>query len=70
MINFERAQWAEKIILVLKDGEIFKGSGAGILLAKDFDNLEYQYDTFYLNDGKSIIAFKIDEIEDIEIFEE
>ncbi|MEQ0488842.1 hypothetical protein ABLW17_07240 [Anaerococcus murdochii] len=70
MINFERAQWAEKIILVLKDGEIFKGSGAGILLAEDFDNLEYQYDTFYLNDGKSTIAFKIDEIEDIEIFEE
>lgn len=70
MIDFEKAQWTDKIIVVLKDGEIFKGSGAGVLLAEDFDNTEYQYDTFYLNDGKKLIAIKIDEIDDIVILEE
>lgn len=70
MIDFEKAQWADKIIVVLKDGEIFKGSGAGILLAEDFDNPECQYDTIYLNDGKNSIAFNIDEIDDIVILEE
>ena len=56
--------------MILKDGRIFKGSGAGILLAEDFDNPEYQFDTFYLNDGKNPIAFSIDDIDDIVIVKE
>lgn len=70
MIDFERVQWADRLIVILKDGRIFKGSGAGILLAEDFDNPEYQFDTFYLNDGKNPIAFSIDDIDDIVIVKE
>lgn len=70
MIDFERVQWADRLIVILKDGRIFKGSGAGILLAEDFDNPEYQFDTFYLNDGKNSIAFSIDDIDDIVIVKE
>ncbi len=70
MIDFERVQWADRLIVILKDERIFKGSGAGILLAEDFDNPEYQFDTFYLNDGKNSIAFSIDDIDDIVIVKE
>lgn len=69
MINFEKAQWADNIIVVLKDGERHQGHGAGILLAKDYDENEYQFDTFYINDGTNSITFEINEIEDIIIIE-
>lgn len=67
MINFEKAQWADDIIVLLKNGEKFQGTGAGIIMAEDFDEPEYQYDTFYLNNGVKSIAFKIEDIKDIEI---
>lgn len=67
MINFEKAQWADDIIVILKNGEEFQGSGAGISMAEDFDDPEYQYDTFYINNGVKSIALKIDDIKDIEI---
>lgn len=67
MINFEKAQWADNIIVILKNGEKFQGSGAGISMAEDFDDSEYQYDTFYVNNSVKSIALKIEDIEDIEI---
>ncbi len=67
MINFEKAQWADNIIVILKNGEEFQGSGAGILMAEDFGDSEYQYDTLYVNNGVKSIALKIDDIEVIEI---
>lgn len=67
MIDFEKAQWADNIIVILKNGEKFQGSGAGILMAEDFDDSEYQYDTFYVNNSVKSIALKIEDIEDIEI---
>lgn len=67
MINFEKAQWAGDIIVILKNGEKFEGSGAGILMAEDFEDSEYQYDTFYVNNGVKSIAFKIEDIKDIKI---
>lgn len=67
MINFEKAQWADDIIVILKNGEKFEGSGAGILMAEDFEDSEYQYDTFYVNNGVKSIAFKIEDIKDIKI---
>lgn len=67
MINFEKAQWADDIIVILKNGEKFEGSGAGILMAEDFEDSEYQYDTFYVNNGFKSIAFKIEDIKDIKI---
>lgn len=67
MINFEKAQWADNIIVILKNGEKIQGSGAGILMAEDFDDSEYQYDTFYVNNSVKSIALKIEDIEDIEI---
>lgn len=65
MINFEKAQWADDIIVILKNGEKFQGSGAGILMAEDFDDPEYQYDTFYVNNGVKSIALKIKDIKEI-----
>ncbi|WP_130820093.1 hypothetical protein [Anaerococcus vaginimassiliensis] len=67
MINFEKAQWADNIIVILKNGEKIQGSGAGILIAEDFDDSEYQYDTFYVNNSVKSIALKIEDIEDIKI---
>ena len=67
MIDFEKAQWADDIIVILENGEVFQGSGSGILMAEDFDESEYQYDTFYVNNGVKSIALKIDDIKDIEI---
>lgn len=69
MINFEKAQWADDIVVILKNGEEFQGSGAGISMAEDFDDPEYQYDTFYVNNGVKSIALKIDDIKNIEIIE-
>ena len=34
-------------------------------MAEDFDDIEYNFDTFYLNDQFKSIAFNINEIEDI-----
>ncbi len=65
MINFEKAQWADNIIVILKNGEKFQGSGAGILLAEDFDDPEYEYDTFYVNNSVKSIALKIEDIKEI-----
>lgn len=65
MINFEKAQWADNIIVILKNGEKIQGSGAGILMAEDFDDSEYQYDTFYVNNGVNSIALKIEDIKEI-----
>lgn len=62
LIDFEKAQWADNIIVILKDGKKYRGRGAGILLAEDFGDIEYQFDTFYLNDGNNSIAFNIDKI--------
>lgn len=67
MIDFEKAQWADDIIVKLKNGEKFQGAGAGILMAEDFDDSEYKYDTFYVNNGVKSIALKIDDIKDIKI---
>lgn len=67
MIDFEKAQWADDIIVLLKNGEKFQGTGAGIIMAEDFDEPEYQYDTFYVNNGVKSIALKIEDIKDIEI---
>ena len=67
MIDFDKAQWADDIIVILKNGEKILGSGAGILMAEDFEEPEYQYDTFYVNNGVKSIAIKIEEIEKIEI---
>ena len=67
MINFEKAHWADNIIVILKNGEKIQGSGAGILIAEDFDDSEYQYDTFYVNNSVKSIALKIEDIEDIKI---
>ena len=53
--------------MYLKNGEKIQGSGAGILMAEDFEEPEYQYDTFYVNNGVKSIAIKIEEIEKIEI---
>lgn len=65
MINFEKAQWADNIIVILKNGEKFQGSGVGISMAEDFDDSEYQYDTFYVNNGVKSIALKIEDIKEI-----
>ena len=70
MINFEKAQWSNNITVILKNGEKYQGSGAGILMAEDFDEPEYQYDTFYVNNGVKSIALKIEEIKSIEIIKE
>lgn len=69
MIDFEKAQWAANIIIILKDGKKYQREGAGISMAEDFDDIEYKFDTFYLNDGNNSIAFNIDEVEDILIIE-
>lgn len=65
MIDFEKAQWADNIIIILKNGEKFQGSGSGISMAEDFDDSEYQYDTFYVNNGVKSIALKIEDIKEI-----
>lgn len=65
MINFEKAQWADDLTVILKNGEKFQGSGAGILTAEDFDDSEYKYDVFYINNGVESIALKIDDIKEI-----
>lgn len=70
MINFEKAQCANKITVILKNSEEYQGSGAGILIAEDFDEPEYQYDTLYVNNGVKSLALKIEEIKSIEIFKE
>ena len=40
-------------------------AGAGILMAEDFDDFEYKYDVFYINNGVESIALKIDDIKEI-----
>ena len=34
-------------------------------MAEDFDDSEYQYDTFYVNNGVKSIALKIEDIKEI-----
>ncbi|MDY3006009.1 hypothetical protein [Anaerococcus porci] len=65
MIDLEKAQWADYIKVILKNGKVFEGSGDGILMAEDFDDKDYKFDTFYISTKDENIAIKIDEIKDI-----
>lgn len=62
LINWEKAQWANKIKIEFKDGTSMICKGNGISMAEDFDDPEEQYDTFFVVQGKKLIALKIDEI--------
>lgn len=39
-------------------------------MVEDFDEPEFEYDTFYVNNGVKSMALKIEEIKSIEIFKE
>lgn len=67
MIDWGRAENAKKLKVYLNDGTVFSGSGEGLNLAKDFDNPQDQYDTFFLGMKDGCLALKVDEIERVEI---
>ena len=66
LINWEKAQWADKIKVILTNGDTVVCRGNGISLAEDFDDPEEQYDTFFVINGKKNIALDIRDIEKIE----
>lgn len=67
MINWEKAQWADKIKIILTNGDIIECRGNGISLAEEFDDPEEKYDTFFVINGKKNIALDIRDIEKIEL---
>lgn len=48
MINWKKAEFADYVKVILKDGTKIIGMGNGISLAEDFDDEEYAKDTFLL----------------------
>lgn len=65
MINWKKAEFADYIKVILKDGTSISGMGNGISLAEDFDDEEYAMDTFFIASENVNIAINMDEIEDI-----
>ncbi|MEJ8751657.1 hypothetical protein WKS98_03350 [Lagierella sp. ICN-221743] len=65
MIDWEKAQWADKIKIIFTNGDNIVCRGNGISLAEDFDEPEEQYDTFFVINGKKNIALDIKSIKDI-----
>ena len=48
MINWKKAEFADYIKVILKDGTSISGTGNDISLAVYFDDEEYAMDTFLL----------------------
>lgn len=65
LIDWEKAQWADKIKILFTNGDSIICRGNGISLAEDFDEPEEQYDTFFVINGKKNIALDIRSIKDI-----
>lgn len=65
MINWKKAEFADYIKVILKDGASISGMGNGISLAEDFDDEEYAMDTFFVASENGTIAIDMNEIEDI-----
>lgn len=62
MINWEKAEFADYIEVILKDGTKIIGKGEGVSLAEDFDDDEYAMDTFFIASENGTIAFDIENI--------
>lgn len=69
MINWKKAEFADYIKVILKDGTKIIGMGDGISLAEDFDDEEYVKDTFFIASENGTIAIDMNEIEDIILLE-
>lgn len=65
MINWKKAEFADYIKVILKDGTKIIGMGDGISLAEDFDDEEYAKDTFFIASENGTVAIDMNDIEDI-----
>lgn len=65
LINWKKAEFADLIRVVFKDGSTLVGMGEGISLAEDFDDEAYAKDTFFIATKDGVIAVFMDEIKDI-----
>lgn len=65
MINWKKAEFADYIKVILKDGMKIIGMGNGISLAEDFDDEEYAKDTFFIASENGTVAIDMSQIEDI-----
>lgn len=68
-IDWEKAEWADNIKIVFKDGSVISCSGDGLEIAEEFDDPNEQFDTFFVNTENGGLALNINEIENI-IFKE
>lgn len=69
MIDWIKVENARKVKVTLKDGSFVIGSGEGLTTADDYDDEEYQYDTFSIGLAGGGVALPVDEIESVEIYE-
>lgn len=67
MIDWIKAENAKKVKIKLKDGNTLIGSGEGLMTAEDYDDEEYQFDTFSVGVNGNGIVLNIEDIEDIEV---
>ena len=65
LINWEKAEYANKIRVQLKNGQVFTGCGNGLALASDFEDEDERFDTFFIGTMNGPYGLKIDDIEDI-----
>lgn len=63
--GWEKAEYADKIRVLLKNGQVFTGCGNGLELAEDFDDEDEQYDTFFIGTKGGSYGLKVDDIENI-----
>lgn len=67
LIDWIKAENAREVKVTLKDGSFVIGSGEGLTTAEDYDDEEYQFDTFSIGLQGGGIALPVDEIASVEI---
>ena len=65
LINWEKVEYANKIRVQLKNGQVFTGCGNGLALASDFEDEDERFDTFFIGTTDGPYGIKIDDIENI-----
>lgn len=65
LIDWKKAEYADKIRVQLKNGQVFIGCGNGLALASDFEDEDERFDTFFIGTTDGPYGIIIDDIETI-----